>query len=72
MRVTAVDVLDATEGAGGIPSHALLSGPGSSFPSPDQPHLESCLTGDCSEGPAADSILLWAALLPIGLRLPRP
>lgn len=48
MRVTAVGVLDATEGAGGIPSHALLSGPGSSFPSPDQPHLESCLTGDCS------------------------
>lgn len=50
MRVTAVGVLHATEGAGGIPSHALLSGPGSSFPSLDQPHLESRLTGDCSWG----------------------
>lgn len=48
MRVTAMGCVDATEGAGGIPSHALLSGTSSSFPSLDQPHLESCLTGDCS------------------------
>lgn len=36
----AVGGLDAAVRAGGIPSHALLSGTGSSFPSLDQPLLE--------------------------------